>query len=50
MQETEKHVMNEKDLQLLKELRLMDDDFFLKLWMERSWLWCKTSQIPQQYD
>ena len=28
MQETEKHVMNEKDLQLLKELRLMDDDFF----------------------
>lgn len=35
MQETEKHVMNEKDLQMLKELRLMDDDFFLKLWMER---------------
>ena len=28
MQETEKHVMNEKDLQMLKELRLMDDDFF----------------------
>jgi len=28
VQETEKHVMNEKDLQMLKELRLMDDDFF----------------------
>lgn len=28
MQETEKHVMNEKDLQMLKELCLMDDDFF----------------------
>ena len=28
MQETEKHVINEKDLQMLKELRLMDDDFF----------------------
>lgn len=28
MQETEKHVMNEKDLQMLKELRLMDNDFF----------------------
>ena len=28
MQEIEKHVMNEKDLQMLKELHLMDDDFF----------------------
>ena len=28
MQETEKHVMNEKDLQMQKELRLMDEDFF----------------------
>ena len=28
MQETVQNVMNEKDLQMLKELRLMDDDFF----------------------
>lgn len=28
MQETVHNVMNEKDLQMLKELRLMDDDFF----------------------
>lgn len=35
MQETVQNVMNEKDLQMLKELRLMDDDFFQKLWMER---------------
>lgn len=28
MQETEQNIMNEKDLQRLKELRLMDDDFF----------------------
>jgi len=37
VQETEKHVMNEKDLQLLKELRLMDDDFFSEAfgWKDR---------------
>lgn len=27
--------MNEKDLQMIKELRLMDDDFFQKPWMGR---------------
>ena len=28
MQETKRNVMNEEDLQRIKELRLMDDDFF----------------------
>ena len=28
MQKTKRNVMNEKDLQRIKELRLMDDDFF----------------------
>ena len=28
MQETEQTVRNEADLQMIKELRLMDDDFF----------------------
>ena len=28
MRETAGNVMNEKDLQMIKELRLMDDDFF----------------------
>ena len=35
MQETKQNVTNENDLQKIKELRLMDDDFFQKLWMER---------------
>ena len=35
MQETKRNVTNENDLQRIKELRLMDDDFFQKLWMER---------------
>lgn len=30
MQKTKRNVMNEKDLQRIKELRLMDDDFFLE--------------------
>lgn len=30
MQETKRNVMNEEDLQRIKELRLMDDDFFSK--------------------
>ena len=28
MQKIERNVMNEEDLQRIKELRLMDDDFF----------------------
>lgn len=35
MQKIERNVMNEEDLQRIKELRLMDDDFFQKHWMER---------------
>ena len=34
MQETVQNVMNEKDLQMLKELRLMDDDFMSKCFEE----------------
>lgn len=38
MQKTKRNVMNEKDLQRIKELRLMDDDFFSEALDGRLWI------------